>query len=411
MRWPVPQAAARALSGRLLAIAVLVFCSPGEGILARAPEGEGPASSVDSELILTLGAGATSNAEIVRGGEAPGGDYMTDLGLDFSTTRRTERTDWSFRYHPFYNRYEQRGELNTLNHSLDFRGGYDLSRRARLILSDSFGYSRNPLYVARYEEGQSPVLTQESKRWSNTSSAGVDLGLSRSLTLQVGVTGTAHRFQEADLYDSENYSGSAGFSKNVGRDGSLSVSYLYSRFLLSAPNLPDLETRSHGLRAGWAHAMGEASKTGVSLGLTRLSGEAGLRTFYTGDAFFRRSLRRGDVSAGYRQELSADSGFAAVNLARTVYAGFSRRAGRLGQWGLLGDYGTRESTVVAGDEFDNGSLVDLKYFDVVARGEFALGPRWGVSGSAMSRRQEDAGDPGGAITVNSIFLGMTFRIF
>jgi len=411
MTLPVRRGTVCALPGRYLVIAILTFCAAGEGFRAQVPRSAGAGSTGGSDLTVTLGAGATSNAEFAPSGGPPGGDYLSNLGLDFLTARRTGRTDWSFHYRPFYSRYEQRSELNTLNHSLDFSGGYDLSPRTRLTLSDNFGYSRNPLYVARYEVGDSPVLTRESRRWSNSSSAGVGLDLSRSLTLQAGLSGTAHRFQETGLYDSKIYTGSAGLSKKVGRDETFSTTYSYSRFLLSAPELPDLSTTSQGLRVGWSHARGQGSKVGVSLGATRVLGEADLRTFFTGDAFFHHSLQGGDISAGYRQDLSADTGFAAVNLARTMYAGFSGRVGRFVRWGLVGDYGTRESTVVTGNQFDSGSVVDLRYADVVLRGDVALSPRWGLSGNAMSRRQDDAWNPGSEITVNSLFLGMTYRIF
>lgn len=411
MSLPVRRANLRALPRRCPAIAILVFCVAGEGFCAEAPGSAdaGPAGS--SDLTLILGAGATSNAEMASGTAPPGGDYLSNLGLDFLTARRTGRTDWSFHYRPFYSRYAQLTELSILNHSLDFSGGYDLSRRTRLILSDNFTYSRNPLYVARYEAGDSPVLTRESKRWSNTFSADVDLGLSRSLTLRVGMSGTAHRFQDSALYDSENYAGSAGLSKEVGRDDALSVTYSYSRFLLSAPELPDLSPTSHELRAGWAHATGEGSQAGVSLGATRVRVEGDLQTFFTGDAFFRRSLQAGDISAGCRQDLSADTGFAAVNLARTLYVAFSGRVGRLFDWGAVADYGTRESTVVTGNQFDDGSVVDLRYADIVLNGNVGLSARWRLTGYAMSRRQDDAGNPDSQITVKSLFFGMTCRIF
>jgi len=411
MTLPVRRGVVRALPVRCLAIAILTFCAAGEGFRAQTLKSTGAGSAGDTDLILTLGAGATSNAEFAAAGGPRGGDYLSNLGLDFMTVRSTERTDWSLHYRPFYSRYQRRSELSALNHSLDFTGGYDLSRRTRLILSDNFGYSRNPLYVARYEVGDSPVLTRESKRWSNSSSAGVDMGLSRSLTLQFGLSGTAYRFQETGLYDSNVYTGSAGFSKKVGRNETFSTTYSYSRFLLSAPELPDLNTTSQGLRVGWSHAPGEGSKMGVSVGGSRVAGEAGVQTLFTGDAFFQHSFRAGDFSAGYRQELTADTGFAAVNLARVMHAGFSGQAGRSFRWGLVGDYGTRESRVVTGNQFDSGSVVDLQYADVVLRGDFALSPRWGLRGSAISRRQDDVGNPDSKITVNSLFLGMTYRIF
>ena len=398
------------LPGRCLVIAILIFCAAGEGFRAQVPKSTGAGSTRDSDLTVTLGAGATSNAEFAPS-DVAAGDYFSNLGLDFLTTRRTERTDWSLHYRPFYSRYQRLDSLDTLNHVLSFGGAYDLSRRAKLTLSDYFGYSRNPLYVARYEAGDSPVLTRESKRWSNSSSAGVGLELSRSLTLQVGLSGTVQRFEETGLYDSKIYTGSVGLSKEVGRDETFSATYSYSRFLLSAPDLPDLNTTSQGLGMGFSHAWGQGSEVRVSLGPTRVLGEAGWQTLFTGDAFFRHSLQAGDISAGYRQELNADTGFSAVNLAQTMYAGFSGRVGRLVKWGVVGDYGTRESRVVIGNQLDKGSVVNLMYADVVLRGEVALNPRWSVRGSMSSRRQDEAENPANEILVNSLFLGMTYKIF
>src|SRR5207249_502231 len=107
----------------------------------------------------------------------------------------------------------------------------------------------------RFESGDAPILTRESKRWSSQSVATLGSQISRSLTLQLGVSNGITRFQDPTLFDSETLSGSAGLQKSLTRRQSVSTGYSYSRFQISAPQQPEVHSNAQGLQAGWSYNM------------------------------------------------------------------------------------------------------------------------------------------------------------
>jgi hypothetical protein len=418
--------------GRVVASMLCLLASLLAGSLARAqsqnPPSENPPSQSPpkappkprndapppNQFSLTgaLGERATSNPRGETDASSPEGDYVSDLRLDLSVSRRSERTDWKLGYQPFYTQYRESNDLDTTNHTFDFDGRYDLSRRMKLSLSQHGNYSRNPLYVARFETGNAPIVTSETKRWSSVSSLNLATNLSRNLTLNAGATFGLTRFEDPTFYDSQSYSANAGISKALSRDQTISVNYTYSHFFLTAPQLPDLTTDGHGIQGGWAYAVTGKTSIGVSLAAVQVTQGPFQQTVYTGDASYHHVFRPLDVSVGYRQGLSADLGVAEINLSRDSYAAFAGRLGRSAHWGLVGNYGTRTSAL------HEGGRQDITYMGGALRGDVGFGERLGLTGEASWRRQDNAGEtgasgqiPSGVVTVNWLFLGLVFKIF
>ena len=236
----------------------------GDPLLAQARPVDVAPTPNKFDLTVVAGERSTSNPFFSTEGHSPYGDYYSDMRLDLSASRRTDRTDWSLRYSPFYTRYMQYGQLNTSNHIFDYRGTYTASRRWRVILAEHFTYSRDPLHVATEEGGYDPVLTPESKRWRNFAEVGMENDLSRSITLQSGLSGRVDRFQDPTLTDGRTWSARVGVLKHVGRVQSLTATYTYSRFLLGdyedrsfdPPQMIDApDFTSSGIELGWEHVV------------------------------------------------------------------------------------------------------------------------------------------------------------
>ena len=311
----------------------------------------------------------------------------------------------------------QNNQLSTSNHAFDYAGDYEMSRRWRVILAEHFAYSRDPLHVASAEGGYDPVLTPGSTRWRSFSDVGVETDLSRSLTLQTGVSGRVDRFQDPALADSETWAGRAGLLKRTGRDQTVSMTYNYARFLLTGEDtggervrLPDVS--SHGLEAGWAHAAAGRAEIRLSGGVSQVIREGERQSLFTGSTTYLQPFRHLDLTVGYRRNLSADTGVAAVSVSQNAYAGLSAKVGRITTLGLTADYGTRKSTLTADPStVMEGTRVDLIYSGAVLRGTVVVHDRVSVTADASRRRQHDAMRAEGDVTVNTCFLGVIFRIF
>jgi hypothetical protein len=399
--------AALSLAGTLLAGNLALSQSK-----ASVPSKSGAPPPNEISLTGALAERATSNPRSETDSSSPEGDYVSDLRADLSARRRSERTDWSLNFQPFYTRYHVNSDLDSANYTFDFDGRYDLSRRVKLTLGQHGSYSRNPLYVAQFETGNAPVITTETKRWMSRSSVSVATEISRSLNVQVGTAFGLARFQDPTFYDNQNYSVSAGLTKTISRSQTLSAGYNYLHFLLTAPQLPESTTTGHGLQGGWAYALTAESGISVSLGASRVTQDAFQQTLYTGDASLRHAFKSLAISGGYRQGLAADLGASEVNLSRDLYAALEGKLGRSAHWGLVGNYGTRTSAL------DQGVRQDITYMGGALRGDIQLHEQLSLIGEASWRRQDNAGDsgtngqiPSGEVTVNWLFLGLDFKIF
>jgi hypothetical protein len=376
-----------------------------------------PDAPPPNEFSLTgaLGERATSNVRGVPDNSTdppPQGDYVSDLRLSFSVVRRSERTDWTLSYQPFLTRYRESSDLNTGNHTFDFDGRYDVSRRVKLTLGQHGNYSRNPLYVARFETGNAPIVTQETKRWTSRASFDAAIQISRTLALHAGGAYGVARFEDPNFYDNQNYSASTGLDKTISRDQTISATYNYSHFVLTAPQLPQSITDAHTVGTAWSYNLTGASGAGISLGATQVSQTGTQQTLFTGDASYHYAFRPLALSIGYRQGLGADLGVSQVNLSRDSYASLSGKAGRSAHWGLVGNYGTRTSAL------DFGGSENITYIGGAVRGDVILGERLSLLGEVSHRRQDNSGGtvtagqiPSGQVTVDWIFLGLQFKIF
>ena len=391
----------QARAGRT-AVMVLLASSLGGVARAQTPAPAKPAPD-RFDLSLALGERSTSNPAFQPDNQSPDGDYVSDLRADLAGARKTQRTDWSLHYRPFYTRYRVNDQFDTSNHALDWDGSYRLSRLTNLKLLERFSYSRDPIQVASPETGDSPVLTRQTKRWRNAADAGVDLGLSRSVSFLMGAFARVDRYQDPGLADTNTYTGRVGVLDHLGRQDRLATTYSYSRFLLNSDAASDVS--SHGLDVEWSHGAPGRTELGLSVGLAEVFQSGARQNRFTGGASFHRPFRHADFVTGYRRSLSADTGVASVTLAQNAYAGFSGGLGRRVTLGLVADYGTRKSALTEGTD------VDLSYAGGTVRGSVTLNERFSLTGEASRRRQNDAVGVGSDVTADIYFLGLAFKIF
>ena len=381
---------------------------------AQAPVTAAEPQLDEFHLIGAIGERLNSNPTYVSDSSSPDADYVSDLRLEISRLRRTERTEWSLRFVPFYTSYRQNNQLDSGNYTFDFDGNYDLSRRMKLVLAQHGEFSRNPLYVARFDTGQVPVLTQESKRWSSRPSATLETEISRALTLQTGVSAGVNRYEDPGLADSETFSGTAGLVKDLDREQAFSTSYAYSGYRFTVAGQPEVNPTSHGLLVGWSRTAEGRGRIAFSAGAALVNQGSAQKTRPIGEASYRRTFRRVEVSAGFRQGLSTDSGTPDLGLVQDLYVALAGTMGRLVSWGFVGNYGTRTSFL------DTEGEQDLTYIGGAVRGEVSLHQRLSLLGEVSRRQQNNAQDTGGAgsspipsgdVTVSWIFVGLVFRMY
>ncbi len=371
-------------------------------LLAQVPAKGLPPSPNQFDFYLAAGERWTSNPEFKPESESFEGDYISDLRANVSMLRKTERTDWSLQYTPFYTRYRETTRLNTYNHAFDYDGHYSVSRRFRVILAERFSYIRDPLHLVAVGEA-SPILTEEAfKRWWSQADAGVETDLSRSLTLDTGVASRVNRFEDPALTDSNTWAAHAGLLKQLGRNQTLTATYTYALFLLSG-DVSDFS--SHTLEVGWGHAAPGRAEVHVSGGASEVLRGGEQQTWFSGSASYRQPFRRMDLTADFRQGLSADTGVASVNVYQNLTAGLSARIGRITTLGVTGDYGTRKSALTG------ETTVDLSYAGAVLRGGVAVNDWMTVAAEASRRKQRDAIGTAGDVMVRGYYAGMIFKVF
>ena len=371
-------------------------------VLAQAPAKGIPPTPNQFDVYLAAGERWSSNPEFKPESESFEGDYISDLRANISLLRKSERTDWSLQYTPFYTRYRETTRLNTYNHAFDYGGHYSVSRRFRVNLAERFSYIRDPLHLVALGEA-SPILTEQAtKRWWSQADAGVEADLSRTLTLDSGVVGRVNRFEDPGLTDSETWAAHAGLVKHLGRNQTLTTMYTYAVFLLSG-DVSDFS--SHTLEVGWGHAAPGRAEILLSGGASEVLRQGEQQTWFSGSASYRQPFRRIDLTADFRQGLSADTGVASVNVSQNLTAGLSARIGRNTTLGVTGDYGTRKSALTG------ETTVDLSYAGAILRGGVVVTERISVAAEASRRKQRDALGTAGDVVVRAYYAGMIFKVF
>ncbi len=370
---------------------------------AQAPDWAGPATPNDFDLSLALGRRFTTNAGLQSDGQGSEGDSITDLRADFTGRRSSRRTAWSAAYDSFYTRYGRNAQFDTINHALNFDGRYLVTRNSRLSLVERFFYSQNPLQIGTAESpGEVIILTRQTKRWRSFSDATTDTRLSPSLTLHAEASARIERLDLSPPVDTDTYSARLGLQKQIGREDSISSTYTYSSFNFHREGVADAEAQ--GVDVSWSHGTPGRTDWMVSAGVQNVTREGARQNRVTAGASLHQPFRRLDFVSGYRRSLDADAGVATVTEAQSAYAGISGRLGRSASLGIRGEYGTRDSI------FESGDRLALTYTGVAIQGSIALNPRLSLSGEARRRKQDVSAGAGDDLTVDTLFLGLVFRV-
>jgi len=97
---------------RFLALLSLGLLLAGNSLRAQTRVAEGTPPPRQFDLTVAAGERFTSNPEFLPDPatpqeRSPQSDYISDMRLDLSMSRRSDRTHWSLRYSPFYTRYRE----------------------------------------------------------------------------------------------------------------------------------------------------------------------------------------------------------------------------------------------------------------------------------------------------------------
>lgn len=401
MRWRWSVGSIRAWR-RAACLLLVAFGLPAAKALAQVPVDVRSAPS-GFDLNVGLGIRLTSNAGLEPGGGSEG-DSITDLRADLTGHRVSPRTDWSAKYAPFYTRYGNNGQFDTVNHALTVDARYALTQRSRLALSERFYASRDLSHIDGADATGDPViLTQVTRRWRNFADAGFDANLTRDLSLQVGASSRIERF---DLSPSVNSSMSAarlGLRKQVGRQDGFSTTYTYSRFGFENQGVDGAEAQ--GMDLAWSHGAPARTDWVVSAGMSTVSRGSDRQNRITAAASLHHPFRRLDFISGYRRGLGADAGVANVTVTQDLNAGVSGRAGQRTRLAVRGEYGTRDSIL------DGGDRLALSYAGGSLLGTVTVNPRFSISGEARRRKQTVTEGSGDQLTVNMFLLRLNILVF
>jgi len=392
-----------ALHGRIRWILLGACLLPSAPVRAQVTDGNAPRPN-EFKVTVGVGAGYTSNPGLQSSNGEVNGDSTGDLRAGLADHRSSARTDWSLKYDAFYRTYASSSAFDSINHSLGYDGLYLVTPLVRLRLGESFFYSRNPLQTGVETPGSDTVvLTRQSNRWRSNSNVALDTLVSRSLTLQIGAASRNERLDLSPSIDINAYSGRVGLSKKLGREDSVSSQYTYSRFNFSGEGTTSSE--ANGLDFSWSHGPAEGATCALSAGVSRVLQGGASQQLFTAGAAFSHPLRQSSLVWGYHRSLDADAAIASVTVAQNAYAGLTRRIGRSGSLGVVGEYGTRDST---GGTLD---AVALRYAGGAVRGSVALSPRCQLSGEARRRKQTTAEGTGDDLTVDTFLLGVVVQVF
>lgn len=371
--------------------------------LARAQERDGAGTAPNEfSFNVGLGGGFTSNPSLQSGGGS-NGDSISDLRADLLGRKKSPRTEWSAGYDSFYTRYGTNGQFDTINQALNFDGRYLVTRRSRLALFEHFFYSRNPLRIETAEPAdEAVILTRQTKRWRSISDAELDTRLSRSLTLKIGTSARTERFDLDPPVNTDVYSARFGIQKQVGQKDNIASTYSYSRFGFHQEGVADAEAQA--VNVSWSRTAPAQTDWGLSAGVSNVLRGGARQNRVVAAASLHHPFRRLDVVSGYRRSIDADTGATTLTLAQNAYAGISVRVGQRTSLGLFGEYGTRDSIL------EGGERLALSYIGGAMRGSFTFNPRLSISGEARRRKQDVTAGAGDGLTVDTVFIGLVFRV-
>jgi hypothetical protein len=375
---------------------------PGAGALAQVPVDVRPAPS-GFDLNVGLGMRLTSNAGLEPGAGSEG-DSIADLRADLTGHRGSPRTDWSAKYTPFYTRYGNNGQFDTVNHALTADARYALTQRSKLTLSDRFYASRDLSHIDGADTTGDPViLTRLTRRWRNFADAGFDANLSRDLSLQVGASSRIERFDLSPSVNSNMDAARLGLRKQVGREDGFSTTYTYSRFGFENRGVDGAE--AHGMDLAWTHGVPSRTDWVLSAGMSTVSRGSDRQNRFTAAASLHHPFRRVDFVSGYRRGLGADAGVANVTVTQDLNAGLSGSAGQRTRLAVRGEYGTRDSIL------DGGDRLRLAYAGGSLLGTVTVNQRLSISGEARRRKQTVTEGTGDQLTVNMFLLRLNILVF
>lgn len=370
-----------------------------------------PATAAEVRPRYELGVSETYSQDVLRNGNDPIDDYITNLGVTGGLEVRTARSRSDFTYTPTYAAYADLSDLDHLDHR--YRGLWSLRPGARSTFSIRQGFSSSSRQVGFTDfdgagsEAGAPVLVGDismTRRIGWEIEPVWDLGKTARSSVSVSGLYRSESYNDDRLIDTDQYGLEAVARAGVGRGQSVGGGFRGDQYAYSGGGVDVVEGYDQFMRGYVSWSMAAAERFGFSAEAGVFTGSGGGLDRVTGptaDLIGTWRWRRSALALTYGLGYSSGGGVSTAERSQRSDLSYDLRWGR--------GFGARFSgTFIRRKPMQEVSSLSLQGRSIQAALEKTWQPGWGlaITVSGLRQQQEDFQDDLSYIEAG---MGMVFR--
>jgi hypothetical protein len=390
----------------------------------------GPADAGEFRFVAEGEAGVTdSRYDDVEGVQVSDYESIGRAAFDLRLSYALQRLDLALAYSPAYERSLENSELSGLSHRLAFGLAGDLTRRLRLSVQERLYQTPD---LDPYEPVASPetiAVTQRGDQLAHSLDVSLDHAMTRRTSLGLGLSHGRRIYEEESLFDSESLGARFGIGWSFTPDRRIDATAGLGRY--EYENRNEADVRSLGV--GYSREIGRDGQLSVNAGYWSLEQtvrfdllgeplevpvEQEEETGWSGGLHFSHGRERIRWALGYSHDVSPGAGLGRAAEVDNVFAGLSTSVGRRWSFGLDANASRQEDLLGEPEVDDTGEGgpivlqdVNTEFLAGSARVGWNLGQILRLTGGYTRVWQRARRGPFDDLSYDRVFLGLAVRIY
>lgn len=395
----------------------------------------GPAGAGELRLVVEGEAGVTDSSydDVDEGLQVDDYESIGRAALDLRLSYALQRLDLALAYSPAYERSLENSEISGLSHRLAFGLAGDLTRRLRLSIQERLHQTPD---LDPYEPVASPetiALTQRGDQLAHSLDVSLNHAMTRRTSLSLGLAHGRRIYEEDSLFDSESLGARFGIGWSLTPDRRIDATAGLGRY--EYENRNEADVRSLGV--GYSREIGRDGQLSLNAGYwsidqTLLFGPLGEplevpveqeeETGWSGGLHLSHGGERLRWALGYSHDVSPGAGLGRAAEVDNVFAGLSTSVGRRWSFGLDANASRQEDLLGEAEVLDTGEGgvnggpivlrdVNTEFLAGSARVGWNLGQFLRLTGGYTRVWQRARRGPFDDLSYDRVFLGLAVRIY
>lgn len=391
----------------------------------------GPAGAGEFRFVVEGEAGVTDSRydDVNEGVQVSDYESIGRAAFDLRLSYALQRLDLALAYSPAYEQSLENSELSGLSHRLAFGLAGDLTRRLRLSIQERLYQTPD---LDPYEPVASPetiAVTQRGDQLAHSLDVSLNHAMTRQTSLNLGLAHGRRTYEEESLFDSESLGARFGIGWSFTPDRRFDATAGLGRY--EYENRNEADVRSLGV--GYSREIGRDGQLSVNAGYWSLEQtvrfdllgeplempvEQEEETGWSGGLHFSHGRERIRWALGYSHDVSPGAGLGRAAEVDNVFAGLSTSVGRRWSFGLDANASRQEDLLgeaTVEDPEEGGPIVlqdvNTEFLAGSARVGWSFGQILRLTGGYTRVWQRARRGPFDDLSYDRVFLGLAVRIY